>query len=61
LKVYARHPLKLDTQQPGTPKRPPPQDSYAKDFGLGQFRKAADFEPDDMVLAKVGKKTVVMA
>lgn len=37
------------------------KDSYAKDFGLGQFRKAADFEPDDMVLAKVGKKTVVMA
>jgi nucleoside-diphosphate-sugar epimerase len=37
------------------------KDSYDKDFGLGQFRKAADFEADDMVLEKVGKKTVVMA
>jgi len=43
---------------------PPPsktQDSYDKDFGLGNFRKAPDFEPDDMVLEKLGKKTVVMA
>ena len=29
------------------------RDSYAKDFGRGQFRKAADFETDDLVLAKV--------
>ena len=29
------------------------RDSYQKDFGRGQFRKAADFETDDMVLAKV--------
>lgn len=43
------------------PSPPLPQDSYDKDFGLGQFRKAADFECDDMILAKAGKKTVVMA
>eukprot|EP01023_Acetabularia_acetabulum_P064351 TRINITY_DN8288_c0_g1_i2.p1 TRINITY_DN8288_c0_g1~~TRINITY_DN8288_c0_g1_i2.p1 ORF type:complete len:370 (-),score=84.91 TRINITY_DN8288_c0_g1_i2:186-1295(-) len=29
------------------------KDSYQKDFGLGQFRKAADFETDDMILAKL--------
>lgn len=28
------------------------KDSYSKDFGLGKFRKAADFTTDDMVLAK---------
>eukprot|EP00271_Cylindrocystis_brebissonii_P010246 TRINITY_DN26388_c0_g1_i1.p1 TRINITY_DN26388_c0_g1~~TRINITY_DN26388_c0_g1_i1.p1 ORF type:complete len:448 (+),score=82.09 TRINITY_DN26388_c0_g1_i1:58-1344(+) len=27
-------------------------DSYELDFGRGTFRKAADFEPDDMILAK---------
>jgi nucleoside-diphosphate-sugar epimerase len=37
------------------------KDSYDKDFGRGMFRKAADFEADDMVLEKAGKKTVVMA
>ena len=28
------------------------RDSYSKDFGRGQFRKAADFTTDDMILAK---------
>jgi len=28
------------------------KDSYSKDFGLGKFRKAADFTTDDMILAK---------
>jgi len=28
------------------------KDSYDKDFGLGMFRKAADFTTDDMILAK---------
>lgn len=32
------------------------KDSYDKDFGLGQFRKAADFEVDDMILQKLGRK-----
>lgn len=31
------------------------KDSWDKDFGLGNFRKAADFETDDMILAKKGK------
>jgi hypothetical protein len=26
------------------------RDSYQKDFGLGNFRKAADFSTDDMIL-----------
>ncbi len=30
-------------------------DSYAKDFGRGTFRKAADFTTDDMILEKFGK------
>ena len=34
------------------------KDSYAKDFGAGTFRKAADFEADDMVLAKVKGKSL---
>ena len=29
------------------------RDSYEKDFGRGNFRKAADFTTDDMVLEKV--------
>lgn len=29
------------------------RDSYEKDFGRGNFRKAADFTTDDMILAKV--------
>jgi hypothetical protein len=38
------------------------RDSYQKDFGLGNFRKAADFETDDMIIEKVkGKKVAVMA
>ena len=37
------------------------KDSYAKDFGAGTFRKAADFECDDMVLEKVKGKTFVAA
>eukprot|EP00877_Chromochloris_zofingiensis_P001834 jgi/Chrzof1/11651/Cz06g03210.t1 len=37
------------------------KDSYDKDFGLGQCRKEADFEVDDMILEKVGKKVVAMA
>lgn len=28
-------------------------DSYAKDFGRGTFRKAADFTTDDMILEKI--------
>lgn len=32
------------------------RDSYSKDFGLGKFRKAADFTADDIVLA--GKKVL---
>ena len=48
-------------RHPPCPPTPPPQDSYDKDFGLGQFRKAADFETDDMILAKLGKKVKVMA
>lgn len=37
------------------------KDSYNKDFGLGQFRKAADFEVDDMILEKMGKKSYAKA
>ena len=38
------------------------RDSYQKDFGLGNFRKAADFETDDMILEKAkGHKIAVMA
>jgi len=33
------------------------KDSYDKDFGRGMFRKAADFECDDMILNKLGKKS----
>jgi hypothetical protein len=33
------------------------KDSYDKDFGRGMFRKAADFECDDMILSKLGKKS----
>jgi hypothetical protein len=29
------------------------RDSYEKDFGRGNFRKAADFTTDDMILEKV--------
>ena len=29
------------------------KDSYEKDFGRGNFRKAADFSTDDMILEKV--------
>lgn len=35
------------------------KDSYSKDFGLGKFRKAADFTTDDMVLAKAKVLTKV--
>ena len=28
------------------------KDSYEKDFGKGNFRKAADFTTDDMILSK---------
>lgn len=31
------------------------RDSYQKDFGRGNFRKAADFTTDDMILEKLGK------
>jgi nucleoside-diphosphate-sugar epimerase len=37
------------------------RDSYQKDFGLGQFRKAADFTADDMILEKLGVKVPVAA
>jgi hypothetical protein len=37
------------------------KDSYDKDFGLGQCRKPADFEVDDMILQKLGKKTYTYA
>lgn len=30
-------------------------DSYTKDFGRGNFRKAADFTTDDMILERMGK------
>ncbi|KAF8065817.1 CSP41B [Scenedesmus sp. PABB004] len=33
------------------------KDSYDKDFGLGQCRKAADFETDDMILQRLGSKS----
>jgi len=33
-------------------------DSYAKDFGRGTFRKAADFSTDDMILSKVKGKVL---
>ena len=36
-------------------------DSYKKDFGLGQCRKAADFEVDDMILDRAGKKVISYA
>ena len=36
-------------------------DSYAKDFGRGGFRKAADFETDDLILAKAGKAVAAVA
>jgi hypothetical protein len=28
-----------------------------QDFGRGMFRKAADFEVDDMILERLGKKS----
>ena len=39
------------------------RDSYQKDFGRGNFRKAADFTTDDIVLSKLGKavKETVLA
>lgn len=39
------------------------RDSYQKDFGRGNFRKAADFTTDDMILEKLGKavKETVLA
>lgn len=37
------------------------RDSYQKDFGRGNFRKAADFTTDDMILEKLGVKVAVMA
>ena len=36
-------------------------DSYKKDFGLGMCRKEADFEVDDMILSKLGKRVYSMA
>uniref|UniRef100_A0A383V3U2 NAD-dependent epimerase/dehydratase domain-containing protein n=1 Tax=Tetradesmus obliquus TaxID=3088 RepID=A0A383V3U2_TETOB len=33
------------------------KDSYDKDFGLGMCRKPADFEVDDMILSKLGKRS----
>ncbi|XP_002979442.2 chloroplast stem-loop binding protein of 41 kDa b, chloroplastic [Selaginella moellendorffii] len=36
-------------------------DSYNLDFGLGTFRKAADFSTDDMILEKLGIKVAVPA
>lgn len=33
------------------------KDSYDKDFGRGMFRKAANFEADDMILERLGSKT----
>jgi hypothetical protein len=36
-------------------------DSYNLDFGRGTFRKEADFSTDDMILEKLGTKTVVAA
>lgn len=37
------------------------RDSYEKDFGRGNFRKAADFATDDMILEKVKGKVPVAA
>jgi len=37
------------------------RDSYEKDFGRGNFRKAADFTTDDMILEKAKGKVPVMA
>lgn len=37
------------------------KDSYEKDFGLGQCRKAADFDLDDMILEKVKGKVLATA
>jgi hypothetical protein len=36
-------------------------DSYNLDFGRGTFRKEADFSTDDVILEKLGTKTVVAA
>jgi hypothetical protein len=33
------------------------KDSYDKDFGLGMCRKPADFEVDDMILSKLGRRS----
>lgn len=37
------------------------RDSYQKDFGRGNFRKAADFTADDMILEAAKAKEKVMA
>jgi nucleoside-diphosphate-sugar epimerase len=37
------------------------RDSYQKDFGRGNFRKAADFTTDDMILEAAGVKVPAMA
>ena len=37
------------------------KDSFEKDFGRGNFRKAADFSTDDMILEKIKGKTAVNA
>lgn len=37
------------------------KDSYDKDFGRGNFRKAANFKTDNMILEKVKSKTLVRA
>jgi hypothetical protein len=37
------------------------RDSYEKDFGRGNFRKAADFATDDLILEKVKGKVAVAA
>ena len=37
------------------------RDSYQKDFGLGNFRKAANFTTDDMILEKAKGQVPVMA
>ena len=37
------------------------RDSYEKDFGRGNFRKAADFATDDKILEKVKGKVPVAA
>ena len=36
-------------------------DSFKKDFGRGNFRKAADFSTDDMILERIKGKNAVTA